>query len=134
MKKNYENNQLIITVVFLYLLLFVFVFFLLFKTKYRTYNTINGILITDNYIEVIVSSKDLRLLSSSKYLYIDNVLKKVKIISTKRGVIKKNDKLYHEVILRVKTPNKYKDNDSISLTIYNNRKRIISIFKSCFRR
>ena len=134
MKRNYEANQLIITTIFLYLVLFCFVVLFLFKTKYREYSMITGILVTDNYVQTIINYNDFKSLSSSKYLYIDNVRVKFRIISTKRNVIKKNNKLYHEVILRVKTPKKYKDNDSINLTIYNKRKKIINIFKSCFRR
>lgn len=133
MKKNYEKNQLIITMTFLFIVIFIILLINLFKHRYRTYKNINSIVVTENYLELIINSNDLKLLNSSNYLYIDNKKKKREIISIEKDVLKRDNITYHDVIIRVKFPNKYKDNDYVKLTIYNKKEKLFSIFKSCWK-
>lgn len=133
MKKNYEKNQLIITMSFLLIVIFIILLINLFKHRYRTYKNINSIVVTENYLELIINSNDLKLLNSSNYLYIDNKKKKREIISIEKDVLKRNNITYHDVIIRVKFPNKYKDNDYVKLTIYDKKEKLFSIFKSCWK-
>ena len=133
MKKNYEKNQLIITMTFLFIVIFIILLINLFKHRYRTYKSINSIVVTENYLELIINSNDLKLLNSSNYLYIDNKKKKREIISIEKDVLKRDNITYHDVIIRVKFPNKYKDNDYVKLTIYNKKEKLFSIFKSCWK-
>lgn len=133
MKKNYEKNQLIITMSFLLIVIFIILLINLFKHRYRTYKNINSIVVTENYLELIINSNDLKLLNSSNYLYIDNKKKKREIISIEKDVLKRNNTTYHDVIIRVKFPNKYKDNDYVKLTIYDKKEKLFSIFKSCWK-
>lgn len=133
MKKNYEKNQLIITMTFLFLVIFIILLINLFKHRYRTYKNINSIVVTENYLELIINSNDLKLLNSSNYLYIDNKKKKREIISIEKDVLKRDNITYHDVIIRVKFPNKYKDNDYVKLTIYDKKEKLFSIFKSCWK-
>ena len=133
MKKNYEKNQLIITMTFLFIVIFIILLINLFKHRYRKYKNINSIVVTENYLELIINSNDLKLLNSSNYLYIDNKKKKREIISIEKDVLKRNNITYHDVIIRVKFPNKYKDNDYVKLTIYDKKEKLFSIFKSCWK-
>lgn len=133
MKKNYEKNQLIITMTFLFIVIFIILLINLFKHRYRTYKNINSIVVTENYLELIINSNDLKLLNSSNYLYIDNKKKKREIISIEKDVLKRDNITYHDVIIRVKFPNKYKDNDYVKLTIYDKKEKLFSIFKSCWK-
>lgn len=48
------------------------------------------------------------------------------------NVIKQNKKWYHEVLFKIKFPNKYKDNDTIIISIYNHKKFLFNIFKKCW--
>ena len=133
MKKNYEKNQLIITMTFLFIVIFIILLINLFKHRYRTYKNINSIVVTENYLELIINSNDLKLLNSSNYLYIDNKKEKREIISIEKDVLKRDNITYHDVIIRVKFPNKYKDNDYVKLTIYDKKEKLFSIFKSCWK-
>ncbi len=133
MKKNYERNQLIITIIFIFIIITIILLINLFKFRYRTYKNINSIVVTDNYLEAIVNNNDLKLLNSSNYLYIDNKKIKRRIISIEKNVLTKNNKSYHDVIIRVKFPHKYKDNDYIKLTLYDKKEKLINIFKSCWK-
>ncbi len=133
MKKNYERNQFIITITFFVLIITIILLLNLFKFRYRTYKNINSIVITDNYLELIVNNNDLKLLNSSNYLYIDNKKLKRKIISIEKNVLKKHNQTYHDVIIRVKFSPKYKDNDYVKLTLYDKKEKLVNIFKSCWK-
>ena len=117
----------------LLIVIFIILLINLFKHRYRTYKNINSIVVTENYLELIINSNDLKLLNSSNYLYIDNKKKKREIISIEKDVLKRDNITYHDVIIRVKFPNKYKDNDYVKLTIYNKKEKLFSIFKSCWK-
>ncbi len=133
MKNNYERNQLIITITFLLLIVAIILLINLFKYRYRTYKNINSIVVTDNYLQLLISSKDLKLLNSSNYLYIDNKRIRREIISIEKDVLKRKNLSYHDVIIRVKFPHKYKDNDYVKLTIYDKKEKLFNIFKSCWK-
>lgn len=133
MKKNYERNQFIITITFLFIIILVILIINIFKFRYRTYKTINSIVVTDNYLEIIINSEDLKLLNSSNYLYIDNKRQKREIISIEKNIMNKDKVTYHDVIIKVKFPKSYRDNDYIKLTLYNKKKRLFNIFKSCWK-
>ena len=133
MKKNYEKDQLVITTSFIFIIVFLIFIFKLFNIRYRTYNLIDSIVINDNYLELIINSKNYKLLKSSKFVYIDDKKIKIEITSIERNVIKKNREKFHEVIIRLKVPKKYKDNDVVTLTIFDKKTEIINIFKSCWK-
>lgn len=133
MKKNYEKDQLVIAVSFIFIIIFFVFLSRLFNIRYRTYRLIDSIVINENYLELIINNNDYKLLKSSKYLYIDNKRLKREITSVERNVIKKNKDNFHEVIIRVKVPNKYKDNDVITISIFDKKTEIINIFKSCWK-
>lgn len=132
MKKNYENSQLIITISFLFIVLCLLFLLSLYKIRYRTYKVVDATVISDNYIRLIISDSNYKLLKSCTYLYIDNKKKKRDVISIERNVLKRGKIKYHDVIIRVKL-DKYKENDYLKLTLYNNKERVINLFKICWR-
>ena len=57
MKKNYEKNQLLISISFIFIIL-CFIFIInLFTYKYRSFKVLDAILITDNYLKVKIDEK-----------------------------------------------------------------------------
>ena len=133
MKKTYEKDELIIITTFVFLIVVLILLLNLFSIRYRTYKVVDAIVINDNHIEVILMEEEYKLLKNSHYLYIDNKRYKKEITSIEKNILKRNKKYYHEIILRVKLPNKYKDNDVLRITIYNNKEKVINIFKSCWK-
>ena len=132
MKKNYEKNQLIISISFIFLILCFLFIVNIFTYRYRNYKVLNSVLITKNYIKLIIADEDLKKLKGSKYIFIDDKKKKMEIIEIVKNVLKKEEN-YHEVIVNAETPDKYHDGDYIKVTIYDNKKRLINIFKSCWK-
>lgn len=133
MKKNYETNQLIISIAFIFITVSNILLINIFLKRYRTYKTIDSIVITDNYVQAIITDEELKLLRSSNYLYIDNERLKMRIVSIEKNLLTRNKKKYHEVIIKVQFKKIYKDNDYIKLTIYDKKEKIINIFKSCWK-
>lgn len=132
MKKNYERNQLIISVCFIFMGLCLLFLINTFTYRYRSYKVLDAILISDNYVKLIITNSDLKLLKSSKTIIIDNHKLNMKIIHIEKNVLKRKY-YYHEVIIKIKVPQKYHDGDYIKVTIYNQKLRLINMFKSCWK-
>ena len=132
MKKNYEKNQLVISISFIFIIL-CFIFLVhIFTYKYRSYKIIDSVLISENYLKLIITNKDLKTMKKSKYLFIDNKKSPMEITNIERNVLRRKV-YYHEIIIRTKVPNKYHDGDYIKVTIYEEKKRMLHIFKSCWK-
>ena len=61
MKKNYERNQLIISVCFIFMGLCLLFLINTFTYRYRSYKVLDSILISDNYVKLIITNSDLKL-------------------------------------------------------------------------
>lgn len=132
MKKNYEKNQLIISISFIFIIL-CFIFLLnIFTYNFRSFKIVDAVLISENYIKLIITDNDLKTLNGSQYIIIDNKRKKMEVTSVEKNVLKRKV-YYHEIIIRVKTSSKYHDGDYIKVTIYDKKKKMFYIFKSCWK-
>lgn len=131
--KNYEKNQFIFSITFLFLILKIVVFLFLYRSDYKQFNVLSSTVITENYISLYVDKKDLKDLKRNPYFYIENKKYHYEIIDITRKVVKNKNKWYHEVILFVKLPKKYKDKDIVTLSLYCNRKRLYTIFESIWK-
>ena len=132
MKKNYEYNGLLVFVSLLYILVVIFVILTYFTKTYRSYNLISVIVVTDNYVKTYVDNKTFKKLKSTSRFYIDDKIYAYEIIEIEKNVMIRKNINYHEVLLKTKFPSKYKDNDSIEVSIYSNKKKIYSMFKKCW--
>lgn len=80
MKKNYEKNQLIISISFIFLILCFLFIVNIFTYRYRNYKVLNSVLITKDYIKLIITDEDLKKLKGSKYIFIDDEKKKWRLL------------------------------------------------------
>ena len=132
MKKNYEKNEILITAIFIFIVSELIVSLAFYSRCYRTFKTINGIVVTNNYIKTYVDDKMLENLIKSKCFYLENKRINYKIINIERKVMRQNDTWYHEVLIRFNIPKKYKDNDSMTISIYGEKEKIYNIFIKCW--
>ena len=79
MKKNYEKNQLIISISFIFILLCSSFLIHIFTYRYRSYQVLDSILISKNYIKLMTTTKQLTLLKRSNFILIDNTKRKMEI-------------------------------------------------------
>ena len=132
MKKNYEKKDFIIFITFMFIVTELIIIFISYKKTYRTYKDIVGIVVTDNYIKTYVDESNYKKLRSSKRFYIDDKKYYYKIIDIEKNELKNNNKSYHELMINFNIPKKYKDNDSINISIYDKKEKLFNIFKKCW--
>ena len=123
---------LIIFMFFIFVFIEIIVISIFCSKKYRNYKTITTMVVTSNYTKSYLDNEDYKLIKSSNYLYINDKKIKYEIIDVKKNVLKQNKKWYHEVLFRIKFSNKYKDNDAITISIYNHKEFLFNIFKKCW--
>jgi len=132
-KLNYEKNQLIISIIVIFLIIEIYIVFLSVTTKINTYIEITGVMVSDEIVQILVDDKQLKTILISNYIYIENHKKKKEVQNITKHVLKRNKKSYHYIKLKLNINKKYKTNDPISITIYNKKEKIISIFKTCWK-
>lgn len=132
MKENYEKNSLLIGVIIVFILIELISITIILNKTFRTYSLITVIVVTDNYVKTYVDDSNLNKLKSSNLLYLNDRKINYKIISVEKSVLKSNKINYHEVMINFKIPKKYKDNDSIPISIYSRKQKNYTIFKKCW--
>lgn len=132
MKTNYERYELLIFIIIGYIVIEIITCYLYFSKQYRTYINIISIVVTDNYIKTYIDNKTLKKLNQSNYFYVDNNRLKYEIISIEKNIMKKDNVTFNEVMIKFNIPKKYKDNDTINISIYSDKKEIYTIFKKCW--
>ena len=133
MKLNYEKNNIIIILIIILIIIEIYLFTLLFIKKINKYELVEGVVIDNNLINIMADNNQYNLLKKTDVVYIDNKKVKRKIKDVSKNMFKKNNKNYHYIVLKIKTNKKYKINDSIYITIYHKKIKLISIFKSCWK-
>ena len=132
MKKSYEKFRLIFFIVAIFILFEIVTVGTFYSKKYRNYKVLSTIVVTSNYTKSYLDSNDYKMIRSGNYLYLDNKKMKYEIIDVKKNVLKQHDKWYHEVLLKIKYPNNYKDNDTITISVYNRKEFLFNIFRKCW--
>ena len=126
--RNYEKKDFIIFLSILIFIVLIIFFIVLFNTKENKYIKVSSIVIKDNLVLVVVSKNTRKTIYSNKVLYLNDSLKKYKIVEDRGVVLKKNNKNYYELVLEVDFKNK-KVNDILELVIKYKKFRLIEIFK-----
>lgn len=113
--------------VILFILFFVFVGFCFTYPFVKIYKSLSCVFIGDSSVSLIVSSKDLSWFYKNDYILVDGKKIKFGIESEMRNVMKKDNRIYHQLFLNLKNISKYKENDVVDLKIYQ---KSISFFQS----
>lgn len=133
MKKIYEKDQLLLSSIFLFLIIEVLFSFLFLFRNFRTFQTFQGVVISESYIKSYLDSKALKQILSIQTIFIDNKKVSYEIIEIQKKVLRKNKKWYHEVLIRCKFSRKYHENDTLMITYQTKKEKIYTIFRSCWK-
>ncbi len=133
MKLKYKSSQLIISSIILLLMMEIYLISYCITNNIKIYKQINGVVIADNIVQLLVDSNELKILYSNKCIYINNKKYKKEELNITRNVLKRKDKYYHYISLKINIGKKYKVNDIIPITIYDKKEKIISIFKTLWK-
>lgn len=127
--KTYEKIVLIkLLIMGIFILELVF-FYLLYSHKEFNYKKIDGIIVKDNVVALVLTKEDKKILYKNSNLIMNDKIRKYTILEDEGVFIKKGNKKYYEVLIKTKTDKKYKTSDSIQVNLKDNKYRIIEIFK-----
>lgn len=127
--KTYEKIVLIkLLIMGIFILELVF-FYLLYSHKEFNYKKIDGIIVKDNVVALILTKEDKKILYKNSNLIMNDKIRKYTILEDEGVFIKKGNKKYYEVLIKTKTDKKYKTSDSIQVNLKDNKYRIIEMFK-----
>ena len=127
--KKYERFTLML---FICILVFTFeVIFVIYliSTKEYKYDKINGVVVKNNLIDIIISKEQRDIMYKNNYLYMNEKKIKYKIEEERKNVYKHNGKKYYELLISYRFDKKYKSSGIISISIKRKKYRLIEIFK-----
>lgn len=133
MKLKYKKTQLIISVMILLFIIELCFFNYCMNNDIKIYKKLNGVIISDNIVQLLVDDHELKILYSNKYVYIKNKRYKKEEHNITKKILKRRGKYYHYISLNINLETKYKMNDVIPITVYDKKEKIISIFKILFK-
>lgn len=132
--KNYEKTFLINFLSILIIIVFS-VSLLLFKIKFiRTYSSISSTVVKNNLIYFLADNKQLSYLHNNKYFIANGKKYLINIEQINKNVLKRNEKNYHSVLLKVNLNKKYKENDFIKILLFNKKIDVYSMIKTVWGR
>ncbi len=126
--KKYELfGSVELLAVVLFGLFFTFVIVCFTYPFVKTYKSISCVFIGDGSVSLIVGSKELSWFYKNHSVLVDGKKINFGIESEMRNVMKKDNKIYHQLVLNLKEVSKYKENDVVDLKIYQ---KSISFFQA----
>ena len=126
--KSYENFFVIQFFSILFVVVLIFLLYSFFRfSSFSYYRMISGIVSHKNQVVVLLTSKELAWFYRNKNVLVDGEKKTFVIDSVYRNYLKKNKKVYHQVVLQIVLPGAV-ENDSILLGIQPSRKSFSFLF------
>lgn len=131
--RNYEKKDLIIVLIIIFFVLEIIGVYYLIKDREYTYYKISGVVSNKNLVTFIVDKKERQILYKSQTIYLDNKKFKYEIKENRGVILKKDNKKYYEVLLKIKLPKNKKTTDVLEFSIKNKKKRLIEIIKNIWK-
>ena len=127
-KKSYENLTLPKLLILLVFLMEIIFFLILKNYKIYNYKKYACIVTNKNICLLIINKKEKNILYKNSSLYLENKLKKYKILEDNDVIITKGREKYNEVLISFKFNNS-KTNDVLKIVFKNKKESLINIFK-----
>ena len=127
-KKSYENLTLPKLLILLVFLMEIIFFLILKNYKIYNYKKYDCIVTNKNICLLIINKKEKNILYKNSSLYLENKLKKYKILEDNDVIITKGREKYNEVLSSFKFNNS-KTNDVLKIVFKNKKESLINIFK-----
>lgn len=127
--RNYENKNIIYFILIILIILEIVTLIYFYNEKIYKYENIQGTVVKDNLVNLIVTDKQNKIINKNSNLYLNSKIKKYKVIKDDGYILKRNNIKYRSLLIKVKFNKNYKANDSIELIFKSKKIRIIEIFK-----
>lgn len=126
--RNYERKELITVFIVLLLLTEIIVVISLTTIKINNYFKVNGVVVKDNLMVIMVSSSERKIIYSNKVLFFNNKRFKFEIVEDRGIVMKKKNDKYYQLLLKFPFEDK-SANDILEIVFIKEKIRLIEIFK-----
>ena len=130
MKSRYS---LIYSAYFLFIFLLVVLAFYFYHTCYKDYKIYSALIVNENSLEFLIEEDSYQKLNKNKKVFIQGKQYHVTIQKVVREILVKKGKKFHQVTVSLTLSNRYQLLDTVSLSIYESRRSLLTIFESCFK-
>ncbi len=127
--KKFEKKEMIIVLSILFLISEFLFLFSLFIEKDYIYKSITGVVMQKNKVIFLVNEEEKKEMDKNSYVYYENKKRKIEILEDHGIVLKKGKQSYREILLKIKTGNKLKEKDSLTVAMKEKKIRKIEILK-----
>lgn len=127
--KKYEKNSFVLFICFIIFIFELIFFILIYERKEYKYEKITTTVVKKNLVLIVVSKDTKQILYKNKYLYLNDKKKKYAIVEERESVIRQGRKKYYELLISYKFDKNYKSSDIMSVSVKNEKYRMIEIFK-----
>lgn len=129
MKRRYEKFEKDIICFFIFLILIILFALFLINEKIVLYKLFNGVVYDKNTLVLVLNNNDISIFEKNRILYINSKKEKFKIKTINQNILKRNNKSYNQVFIKVNFSNKYKVNDIVEISIMDKSVNSYNIFK-----
>ena len=127
--KKYEKFTLVLFVsVFIFVTEVIFGIYLISTKEYK-YDKIEGVVVKDNLLDIVISKEQRNVMYKNNYLHMNDRKIRYKIEEERTNIYKHNGRNYYELLISYKFDKKHKSSDIISISIKREKYRLIEIFK-----
>lgn len=126
--RNYERKELITFFIVLLVLIEIIVVISLCTIKIDKLFKINGVVVKDNLVLIVVSSSEREIIYSNKVLFFNNRKYKFEIVEDRGVVMKKRNNKYYQLLLKFPFNDK-SANDILEIVFIREKMRLIEMFK-----
>ena len=131
--KNYEKTTFFI-LFFLFLLLFAsFLVSFLYHVKIGKYLILNGTVLKENTVYMVVSYDERKVIYKNSNLFIHDLEMRYKIVEDRGVILEKDHKKYYELWVEFPFDEKYREEEILNLSFKNGNITIMDAIKSVWR-
>jgi len=124
---------------FIYGVYFLFAFLLVvftiyfYRNCYKDYKIYSALIVNKNSLEFLIEEDSYQKLNKNKKVFIQGKQYHITIQKVVREILVKKGKKFHQVTISLTLSKRYQLLDTISLSIYESKRSLLTIFESCLK-
>ncbi len=126
--RAYQKIDFLIIMVVIIVIIELLILVFLFNDKMYKYKSIDGVVVKEDLIEVMVSKKDKSIIYENGRVFLNNKSKSYEIVENRGVITRHNNMDYYDILVDIKIGSKYKSHDIISLVWRDRKEKMIKLF------
>lgn len=128
--RKYEQTGLLFIGIYILIFIELLFCFFLYQKKEFDYYSISGIVLKRNYVIVMVTTKEKKIIYKNQNLFFKNKKISYEIIENHGKLMTRNKKDYYELVLKFNFSKNYKESDVLQLVLAKQKYRRSTIIKN----